>query len=290
MPADDVDGKAERALGPAQEFARIVRHAECIGSHRSHRRRVQSRKTFTKPRQALERRLHSDRRDPAIGVEARPETQGFSPGVLPIDLISLDTADFQPEAVRSQVDDGEGGQRHERHTVAAEARRLAENWHVSATLGAFSRMRSRHADRLPAKDPHCQGLRRRHRIVARSGAHVVSPHRQSGAAEARGSAARVFVQASRRLQQDGAFIRGRARARCGRRIGGQPRAGSRAGRSAPVVPGDHRHAGNYPVDQDRRGGGPWRDRCPARRFLQRCLFARAQIAAERGRYFRPPVR
>src|SRR5438034_4697684 len=136
MPADDVDGKAERALGPAQEFARIVRHAECIGSHRSHRRRVQSRKTFTKPRQALERRLHSDRRDPAIGVEARPDTQGFSPGVLPIDLISLDTADFQPEAVRSQVDDGEGGQRHERHTVAAEARRLAENWHVSATLGA----------------------------------------------------------------------------------------------------------------------------------------------------------
>ena len=56
--------------------------------------------------------------------------------------------------------------------------------------------------------------------------------RQPRAAEARGPAAGVLVQAARRLQQDGAAARGRARAGCHRRIGRQPRAGCGARRAA----------------------------------------------------------
>src|SRR5206468_2661307 len=42
--------------------------------------------------------------------------QRLAPGVEPVDLIAFDATDFEPEAVRAQVDDGERGGRggHER--------------------------------------------------------------------------------------------------------------------------------------------------------------------------------
>ena len=95
--------------------------------------------------------------------------------------------------------------------------------------------------------------------------------RQSRAAEARGPAAGVLVQAARRLQQDGAPDAGRARARRHRRVGRQSRAGRRARRAAARLRRDDRHAGHDAADQDRGGGGARRDRRAARRFVLGCV-------------------
>ena len=43
----------------------------------------------------------------AVAVDAGAEAQRLAPGVEAVDLVALDAADLEPEAVRSQVDDGE---------------------------------------------------------------------------------------------------------------------------------------------------------------------------------------
>ena len=139
----------------------------------------------------------------------------------------------------------------------------------------------RHAHRLPAEDPDREGLRRRDRVAARPGADAVAAPRQSRAAEARGPAAGVLVQAARRLQQDGAPVAGRARARRDRRVGGQPRAGRRARGAAARLQGDDRDAGDHAAHQDRGGRGARRDGRAARRLLlatptrRRCALQRS---------------
>ena len=52
-----------------------------------------------------------------LRIEAGADAQRFAPGVLPVDLIAFDSRHFQPEAVRTHVDDGKrtGGERIARH-------------------------------------------------------------------------------------------------------------------------------------------------------------------------------
>src|SRR5207237_1311261 len=59
------------------------------------------------------------------------------------------------------------------------------------------------ARRLPEEDPHGARVRRRAGVAARAREEPVAPPAQQGAAQARGPAARLLVQAARRLQQDG---------------------------------------------------------------------------------------
>ena len=67
------------------------------------------------------------------------------------------------------------------------------------------------ARRLPAEDPDRARLRRRDRDRRSSRRRSLSaPARQPGAAQARGHAAGVQLQAARRLQQDGAPVAGRS--------------------------------------------------------------------------------
>ena len=84
---------------------------------------------------------------------------------------------------------------------------------------------------LPAEDPDRAGLRRRRRDAARAGAQPVAPARQPRAAQARGQAAGVQLQAARRLQQDGAPGAGATGARRDLRVGRQPRPGRGAERA-----------------------------------------------------------
>ena len=102
----------------------------------------------------------------------------------------------------------------------------------------------------------------------------VAAARQSRAAEARGPAAGVLVQAARRLQQDGAPARGRARARRHRRVGRQPRAGRCARRAAARLRCDDRHAGHDAAHQDRRG----RERAARKSF---CTAIRTRMPTRR---------
>ena len=116
VPADDVDGKSQRVLGLRQKLGRVFRHAKRIGRDCAHCRRVQAGEPLAEAREAFERGLHRRALDAALRIEASAEAQRLAPGVEPVDLIAFDATDFEPEAVRAQVDDGERGGRggHER--------------------------------------------------------------------------------------------------------------------------------------------------------------------------------
>jgi len=68
---------------------------------------VQARKAFAKPGETGECRLHRGALQAALVVESRPEAQRLAPGVELIDLIALDAADLEAEAVRSEIDNGQ---------------------------------------------------------------------------------------------------------------------------------------------------------------------------------------
>ena len=157
-------------------------------------------------RQASAARARRGRQAPLF-VHARAEANRFAPGVETEDLVAFDAAHLEPEAVRSQVHDGErrgcrrrlcGGRflpaawagewRSERH--AKPSRKRASRADAMAQTGrrfpparsillvsqgcAFRLFNARHAHRLPAEDPDRQGLRRRDRIAARSCAYAVA--------------------------------------------------------------------------------------------------------------------
>ena len=112
VPADDVDGKSERALGSRQELAGIRCNAKRISRDGAYARRMQARESLAKPREASERGFHRLGADTPFFVERGAEAQGFPPGFLAVDLIALHAADLEPEAVRSEVDDGESRRSH----------------------------------------------------------------------------------------------------------------------------------------------------------------------------------
>ena len=70
-------------------------------------------KALAEARQAFQRGLHRRRGDAPLRIEACAEAQRFAPRVLPIDLVALDPADFEPEAVGSKIDDSERGRGHD---------------------------------------------------------------------------------------------------------------------------------------------------------------------------------
>ena len=114
---------------------------------------------------------------------------------------------------------------------------------------------------LPAQDPLGPGVRRGPRVGAAAGAQPVATAGQPRAAQARGPAGRVQLQAARRLQQDGAPAAGPAQAGRDLRLGRQPRPGRGAGRAQAGLPGGDRDARDHPpregrrrADAGRRGG------------------------------------
>ena len=112
VTADDIDRKAQRALGQRQKLARIFRHPKGIGRDRAHGGRMHARKSLVEALQAFDRGFHRRGFDSAVAVEAGTEAQCLAPGVLAIDLAALDATDLEPEAVRSQIDDGESRGAH----------------------------------------------------------------------------------------------------------------------------------------------------------------------------------
>ncbi len=121
-------------------------------------------------------------------------------------------------------------------------------------------------------------------------ADAVAAPRQSRVAEARGSAVGVFVQAARRLQQDGAHERGRARAGRHRGVGRQSCAGRGARRAAARLRRDDRDAGHDAADQDRGSRGTRGDRRAARRFVLGRVREGAGAAEGNARDVRASVR
>ena len=107
VTADDVDRKAQRALGLRQKLARVFRHPKVLVAT------ARTADGCTPERRSRKRCRHSIAAFIAAGlilpcaVEAGTEAQRLAPGVLAIDLAALDAADLEPEAVRSQIDDGE---------------------------------------------------------------------------------------------------------------------------------------------------------------------------------------
>ena len=223
----------------------------------------------------------------------------WSPSTRPTSSRKL----FEPMSTTASVSARRTGvaawQRQRSRNDAALPKRAARRARIAFPRAAAFLLRSndrtprcsrlRHAHRLPAEDPDRQGLRRRDRVAARARADAVAAPRQPRAAEARGPAAGVLVQAARRVQQDGAPVAGRARARRDRGLRRQSRAGRRARRAEARLQGDDRDAGDDAAHQDRRGRGARRQGRAARRLVQRRLRARAR-AAEVARARRSSIR
>ena len=237
-------------------------------------------------------------------VETGAEAQRFAPGVLAVDLVALDAADLEAEAVRPEVDDGESGGGHEaKRCLSASRRSLAETPRderagarfgaliVSATLDALSHAALLDAGRLPTEDPHREGLRRRDRVASRPGADAVASASATACCSSARTSSRVFSFKLRGAYNKMAHLSARrARARRRRRVGGQSRAGCRAGGAAARLQGDHRHAGDHAVDQDCRGRGARGEGRAARRLVQRRLRARAVAAEDKRSDLRSSVR
>ena len=81
--------------------------AERIRGDHAHRRRMQARESLAEAREAGQRGVHRGALDPSLVVESGAEAQRLAPGVELVDLVALDAADFEPEAVRSEIDDGQ---------------------------------------------------------------------------------------------------------------------------------------------------------------------------------------
>ena len=108
-PADDVDREAERALRPAAGTARafVATRNVLVATART--------ADGCRPAQPLaEAREAGERGAPRVRRQMRPrsssagaDAQRLAPGVEAEDLVALDAADLEPEAVRAHVDDGE---------------------------------------------------------------------------------------------------------------------------------------------------------------------------------------
>ena len=144
--------------------------------------------------------------------------------------------------------------------------------------------------RLPAEDPQRARLRRRHRDRARPGAQPVAAPGQPRAAQARGPAVGVQLQAARRLQQDGAPAARATGARRDLRLGRQPCAGRGAERAQARLQGGDRDAGDHAAAEGRRGARAGRRGRAARRQLLRRLRARAGTREVPGPELRAPLR
>src|SRR5687767_6765965 len=172
------------------------------------------------------------------------------PAVLPSVATSTASATFAGWSCRyanSAASEGSG--------TSVAAAKLAARRNTSGAAESTMLNSARFEHQLPRENPEGAGLRRGSRIAARARARAVEAPGQPPAPQARGPAARILVQAARRLQQDGGpAARAPAQGR-DRRERGQPRAGRGARGAALALPRGDRDAGHHAADQDRGGGG-----------------------------------
>ena len=130
------------------------------------------------------------------------------------------------------------------------------------------RSASADAHRLPAEDPHREGLRRRDRDRRSSRRPRCRARLGNRVLLKREDQQPVFSFKLRGAYNKMAHLSAaRARARRDRRLGRQPRAGRRARGAAPRLHGDHRDAGDHAAHQDRGGRGARRAGRAARRLV-----------------------
>ena len=154
VAGDDVDREPERALGLRHERRRVGRDAKRVGRDRPHGRRMQSLDALAESREAGEGGAARFRSEAAALVDAPADAQVLAPRVEAEDLVAFDAADFEPEAVRAHVDDGERFRRGER--TGHRARERSRN---ASGSDAFPRLRlSCYARRLPHRPLHQRPL------------------------------------------------------------------------------------------------------------------------------------
>jgi hypothetical protein len=106
---NDLDGKAERGLGAAQERAGVLRHAQRVRSHHAHGLAGHAREALGKALQRGERAFLGLGVEVLVAAQPGAEAHCFLERVERIDLVVDDAADGQVEAVGAEVDRAEGG-------------------------------------------------------------------------------------------------------------------------------------------------------------------------------------
>ncbi len=105
----DLDRKLERGLRAAQEGGRVLGDPQGVGADRAHRPAVEVAQPLAKPLQARERPLLRGFVEPLVLGQPGAQPHRLAQGIQGIDLVADDPHHLAVEAVRAQIDRGEGG-------------------------------------------------------------------------------------------------------------------------------------------------------------------------------------
>lgn len=104
---DDLDGIAEDGLPLQDELGGVARHAQRIGAHGAHGLGRKTLQPFGEPCQC--RQPAGKRRpvQPFVLAQAGSQTHRSLEIVHGIEQVAIDTGDFEPKTVRSEIDGGQ---------------------------------------------------------------------------------------------------------------------------------------------------------------------------------------
>jgi hypothetical protein len=108
-PRDHVDAEAQDGARAQQEFFAVARFAQRLRGHGAHLRALEAGQPLAEAGEGVPAALHGLGREVAGAVQAVALAHGFLEVFGAVDLAVVDLSDFEPEAVRAQVDCCEAG-------------------------------------------------------------------------------------------------------------------------------------------------------------------------------------
>ncbi|MNT05903.1 hypothetical protein D3C72_1405480 [compost metagenome] len=106
---DHVDAEAQDGARAQQELFAVARFAQGLGGHGAHLRAFEAGQPLAEAGEGVPAALHGFGREVAGAVQAVALAHGFLEVLGAVDLSVVDLADFQPEAVRAEIDRCEAG-------------------------------------------------------------------------------------------------------------------------------------------------------------------------------------
>ncbi len=108
-PRDHVDAEAQDGARAQQEFLAVARLAQRLGGDGPHLRALEAGQPLAEAGEGVPAALHGFGREIACAVQAVALAHGLLQVFGAVDLAVIDLADFEPEAVGTEIDRCEAG-------------------------------------------------------------------------------------------------------------------------------------------------------------------------------------
>jgi hypothetical protein len=106
---DHVDAETQDGARAQQEFVAVAGFAQRLGGHGAHLRALEAGQPLAETGERVPAALHGLGREVARAVQAVALAHGFLEVLGAVNLAMVDLSDFQPEAVRTEIDRCEAG-------------------------------------------------------------------------------------------------------------------------------------------------------------------------------------